>query len=223
VIFLHPVCKKLQIGLVKIALCVPLAMNAALGWGASVCPPWPSVNEDGLGPFDYRDPKRADLLYNNVERNHFNSNVQTLRGGQTAAIGADLHFVLHRFPNHPKALETMMRLSERERRERPRGALHDVECYLYRATVFSPYDATAKTLYGIYLLKKKKSDEALVQLNEANALNSEDVNVHYNLGLLHLQQKNYEKAALHAKKAYALGLPLPGLRERLRQAGAWTD
>jgi Flp pilus assembly protein TadD len=181
------------------------------------------VNEDGLGPYDYRDPKHTDLLRNNVEVNHFNSNVRTLRGGQTAHIGADLHFVLHRFPNHPRALETMIRLSQRERRDQPRGALHTVECYLYRAAVFAPDDAAPRTLYGIYLFRKKKNDEALEWFNEAYELSPEDVNVNYNLAILYLQRKDNEKAAVHAKKAYELGSPPPGLKEKLRQAGAWKD
>jgi Flp pilus assembly protein TadD len=181
------------------------------------------VNEDGIGPFDYRDPKYRDFLRNNVEVNHFNSNVQTLRSGMSAYIGAELHFVLHRFPNHPKALETMIRLSERERRDPPKGASHRVECYLYGATVFAPDDPAPRTIYGIYFFRKKNNDEAFEWFSQAHELSPEDVNVNYNLGILYLQRKENEKAAVHAKKAYELGSPPPGLREKLRQAGAWRE
>ena len=35
--------------------------------------------------------------------------------------------------------------------------------------------------------------------------------------------KEYDKAIEHAKAAYALGHPLPGLRDRLKRAGKWVD
>lgn len=217
--YLHP--KHLQNPLTKLALCAALTMTTALAWGAGACLPWPSVNADGMGPYDYRDPARQDLLHNNVEVHHFNADVEMARKGMSAYIGAELHFVLHRFPNHPRALAAMIRLSDRERTDRPKGASETVECYLYRATLFSPDDGIAKFVYGTYLFKKQRLEEALKELNDANTLNPENANINYNLGLLYLQRKDYEKATLHAKKAYALGFSLPGLREKLRQAGVW--
>jgi hypothetical protein len=46
-------------------------------------------------------------------------------------------------------------------------------------------------------------------------------NTHYNLGLAYLAQKQYQKANLHAQKAYQADFPYPALRDKLRQAGAW--
>ena len=39
----------------------------------------------------------------------------------------------------------------------------------------------------------------------------------------HLKKKEYEKASAHAQKAYALGFPLPGLKNKLKAAGKWRE
>lgn len=186
------------------------------------CLPWPAVNGDGIGPFDYTSHRAKKQWLTNIEGNHFNRDVRTLRKGQSSVyVGNDLHFVLHRFPNHHPALDAMMRLGAKERKERPPGTPETVECYLYRATVFAPEDAIAKTLYGIYLLKLDKRKKALEQLTKAHELSPDERNIHYNLGLLHFREKNYEKAKVHAKRAYELGFPLEGLKKQLQSVGAW--
>jgi len=38
---------------------------------------------------------------------------------------------------------------------------------------------------------------------------------------LHLKKKDYELAIIYAKKAYELGFPLPGLRNKLMKIGKW--
>jgi tetratricopeptide (TPR) repeat protein len=187
------------------------------------CLPWPAVNGDGIGPFSYADHKARARYLANVELHHFNQDVRTLRKGQSSAYpGNDLHFVLHRFPNHHPALDAMIRLAAKERKERPAGTPETVECYLYRATVFAPADAVAKGLYGVYLLKLGKRKAALEELTTANELRPDNGNVHYNLGLLYFDEKNYDKAKEHAKRAYELGFPLEGLKKKLQSVGAWN-
>ncbi len=51
----------------------------------------------------------------------------------------------------------------------------------------------------------------------------DDANVHYNLGLAYVDLKQYDKALLSAHKAYQLGFPLMGLKNRLQRAGAWRE
>jgi TPR repeat protein len=51
----------------------------------------------------------------------------------------------------------------------------------------------------------------------------DNATAHYNLGLLYFDKKNYSKAKVHAEKAYALNFPLPGLRNRLKKVGKWSD
>jgi hypothetical protein len=47
--------------------------------------------------------------------------------------------------------------------------------------------------------------------------------LHYNLGLLYVDQMQYDLAREQAKQAYELGYPLNGLRARLERAGRWTS
>ena len=204
-----------------IVVCAFSMIAASAAISRQPCPPWPAVNGDGIGPFDYNNPNNATWL-RNVDGNHFNHDVRTLRKGQSSAfVGADLHFILHRFPNHHRALDAMMRLSDKEKKARPAGASETLECYLYRAAVFAPEDPIPVTIYGIHLLKLGKRKEALEQLTAAEKLKPDDRNVHYNLGLLYFDEKNYAKSREHAKRAYELGFPLGGLRSKLQSVGAW--
>ena len=59
-------------------------------------------------------------------------------------------------------------------------------------------------------------------LKTAIELEPDNATINYNLGLLYLKAKDYDKAAEYADKAYALGFPLPGLRNQLA-AGAQRD
>lgn len=197
-----------------LALAVPNAFSQP-------CGPAPAVNSDGIGPYNYTDPAWRDLLKNNVERNHFNQDVETLRRGISGPLGGEIDYVLNKFPNHHRALHAMMRLGEKERTARPRGARASVECYLYRAVTFAPEDAVSKLLYGIHLQKLGRREAALEQLTTANERRPDDPNIHYNLGLLYFDAKNYAKAGEHAKRAYALGFPLEGLKNKLKSVGAW--
>jgi tetratricopeptide (TPR) repeat protein len=61
------------------------------------------------------------------------------------------------------------------------------------------------------------------RFKEANGLLGDDLNVHYNLGLAYFELKDYDQALEHAKRAYALGHPLPGLRDKLKRAGKWES
>jgi tetratricopeptide (TPR) repeat protein len=68
-----------------------------------------------------------------------------------------------------------------------------------------------------------KTQDAVQKLEKAAELNSENGNVHYNLGLAYFTLKDYEKSLAHAQRAYALGFPLPGLRNKLEKAGKWQS
>ena len=76
---------------------------------------------------------------------------------------------------------------------------------------------------GLYFTKLGRREEALENLALAAQFSDGNSNLHYNLGLAYLDLKLPDDALLHAKKAYDAGFPLPGLRNRLREAGAWRD
>jgi len=174
------------------------------------------------GLYDYADPViRRDTLPV-VERAHFTSNVQNLISGNTGTIADDIDYVLRSFPNHYPALVAMSKLSLKEKTTRPHGADFTIECYFDRAIRFKPGDGIVRMIYGNYLLKLGgRSDDVIEQYHEAVRLEPENANINYNIGLLYLKKKDYELAIVHAKKAYELGFPLPGLRNKLTKSGKW--
>ncbi len=183
--------------------------------------------EQSFGPYDYRrigEPSIKEAL-RLIEDAHFTPKVERLIAGQSGqtTIGADIDWTLHAFPNHHRALWSMARLTLREKRDLVRGAKWTIECYFERATRFQPDDPVPYSLFGLYLAKAGKRDAAATEFEKAAERAAGDANVHYNLGLGYLDLNHFDKAREHARLAYDAGFPLPGLRERLRAAGAWTD
>jgi tetratricopeptide (TPR) repeat protein len=170
---------------------------------------------------DYNSTSADDLRkLRQIDTTHFTAEVQNLqRGATTAYVGSELEFLLDIFPNHHRALETLIRLSFKERTDRPKGTKHTVDCYFQRGIEIAPDDGMVHVLYGVYLSRAGKKDDALKQLLAAEKTRPNDGNVHYNLGLIYFEKKDYEKAADHARKAYSLGFSLPGLREKLAGVG----
>jgi tetratricopeptide (TPR) repeat protein len=172
-----------------------------------------------FGPFDYRVAGKDDLYM--VEREHFTENIKNLEQGNSDFLGGDISYTLRVFPNHYPALQAMAKLSLREKTTKPQGANFPVECYFERAIRWSPDDGTVRMLYANYLTKFKRSDDALEQYQVALRLQPKNANLNYNIGLLYLKKKNYEQSVVYAKKAYGLGFPLSGLRNKLKRAGKW--
>ncbi len=188
---------------------------------------WGDVNDfvcgslqNAYGPFDYRSDKSKLPI---VEMVHLTPDVLNLVRGKTGAIGGDLDYTLRAFPNHPHALMSMIRLGERSKSQHPAGAHYSVECYLQRAIRFRADDVMVKLIYATYLAKNGKSSAALDQLNAAVDLGEVNANLHYNIGLVYFDLKQFGKALEHAHVAYNLGFPLPGLRDKLKRAGKWQD
>ena len=68
----------------------------------------------------------------------------------------------------------VIKLSEREKTDKPRGMGHTVACWFDRAERFRPDDGTVKMLHGIYLIRKGKAQAAAEKLEEqASALAGE--------------------------------------------------
>lgn len=178
--------------------------------------------KNAYGPFDYRTATAAQLLL--VENAHFTPNVERLiRGESTAYIGGDIDYTLRAFPNNYRALMSMSKLSLRDSRPKPVGARYTVDCYFDRAFRFQPDDAMPRMVAGLHFAKQGRRDEALENFTLAATLSDGNANLHYNLGLGYFGLKEFDKAVFHAKLAYAGGFPLPGLRDKLRQAGLWKD
>ncbi|QID18520.1 hypothetical protein G3580_13305 [Nitrogeniibacter mangrovi] len=171
------------------------------------------------GPFDYRIDKAKLPI---VEQYHFGPDVESLSPNEKNP-GGQLAYTLKAFPNHPRALMTLIRLGEQTGTEKPSHLPYSIKCFVLRAEVFAPDDSMVKLIAGLYYLKHRNAKLAIQRFEEAEKLGSANANLYYNLGLAYLEVGDNEKALENAHKAYAEGFPLPGLRNRLERAGVWRD
>lgn len=175
----------------------------------------------GYGPYDYTNPEHFHGKLPIVEAHHFTAQVAALERGQGGGtVLANIDYTLRAFPNHHRALFSMIRLFTRAPRD---PALDDwrtpPECYLRRAIEFAPDDHALYTLFGIYLHRLDNFDQAEQMYRKSLELDPRSAEAQYNLGLLLADLGHYEEARRHAREAYGLGYPLRGLRERLVEAG----
>ncbi|MES2758013.1 MAG: tetratricopeptide repeat protein [Pseudomonadota bacterium] len=179
--------------------------------------------KNAYGPFDYRT--RAEHVENFylVEMAHFTPEVENGIKGSTGLIGGDLDYTLRAIPNHHRALAALARVAVRTKSLQVPGTKWPVECYFERAMRFQPDDGGAKAEYGNYLYALGKADKAFPLFREAAEMSPDNPTINYNLGLAYFQKKDYDNSLLYAKKAYALGFPLPGLKNKLAAAGKWND
>ena len=177
---------------------------------------------NSFGPFDYNDPGNVQNIAM-VEPHHFPEEVELGIRGATGPLGSDIDYTLRAIPNHPRALATMARVGVRDKVTQLPGAQFPVECYFVRAMEFQPADPAVRATYATYLMALGKLDMARDQLREAVALAPEDPTYNYNLGLVYYKTKQFKEANEYAHKAYALGFPLPGLKQLLVTAGKWQD
>ena len=175
----------------------------------------------GYGPFDYRtDRDKLEI----VEQYHFTPQVEALiRGSSSMHIGADLAYTLNAFPNHHRALMSVMRYGEKLKTPQPEDMQYSVECYFRRALRFRPDDAVARMIYATFLTTKGRPSDALRELGQVEKTAGDNAFTYYNLGLIYVDMKEYEKALTQAHKAMALGFNRTGLRDKLMQAGKWRE
>jgi tetratricopeptide (TPR) repeat protein len=178
---------------------------------------------NAYGPYDFR--RRAEFTQNFylVEMAHFTDDVRNGIKGTTGTVGGDLDYTLRAIPNHHVALNTLVTLALRDRGVQVPGMRYPVECWFNRALRFTPDDAGVYAIYGSYLFSLGKTDKAAELFKQGAALDPDDATINYNLGLVYLKQRDYAQARAHAKKAYAAGFPLPGLKNKLAEAGQWED
>jgi tetratricopeptide (TPR) repeat protein len=176
---------------------------------------------NAYGPFDYRTATKAQKAI--VEANHFTPAVESLKAGITGHIGGELDYTLRAFPNHPRALMAMIRLSQRDRTTRPQGALYPVACYVERAVQFRPDDPNVRQIRGIFLSMLGRHQDAIADFRFAVEQSPNDAGAHYNLGLAYFETKQYDLAVEEAKIARSLGHPLAGLTNKLKSAGKRVD
>lgn len=203
---------------VVLVMCPALLVVPAVAQAATACG---GFRTQGYGPFDYRTRKDKLAM---VEGFHFTPEVEMLiRGKSSADIGEDIDYTLDVFPNHHRALVSMMRLVERTKLPQPPGAHYTMDCYFDRAMRYAPTDEVARLLYANYLVKANRNGEAQVQLDRVEVLAEDNAFTHFNLGLVYLEMKDYDKALIQAHLAQSLGLPKTELMDALKKDGRWRD
>ena len=178
--------------------------------------------ENHYGPYDFRTDKPKLPI---VDRAHFTPAVEALVRGSTASSGPgpDLNYTLTAFPNHHRALISVMNYGEKLKTAQPKDLPLLVECYFVRALRFRPDDTVARLIYATYLVKNKREPDANRQLNLVAAAVSDNAFTFYNVGLIYFDMKNYDKALEFAHKSYSLGFEATDLRDQLKKVGKWTE
>ncbi len=179
--------------------------------------------ENDYGPFDYTNYEHYTQKLPIVEQYHFNHDVEALIKGLSDNIYGDLQYTLWTFPNHHRALVSMSKYEFEvdNARETLLEAQYGVDCYFQRAIAFKPTDGVVRLIYATYLHKKGYFDRAETQYNEALVLNPSSAEVHYNMGLFYVDRNKLGLAVKHGHKAYELGYPLLGLKNKLINKGVW--
>ena len=168
---------------------------------------------ESLGPWDYN--KRATHVHRvRVEKSYFPPSVENLTGiPQQDVLSAAK--TLRIYPNHHRALYTVMRFYRDYPELVDNTELFTMECLFTRSTFFVPNDPMVYMLNGMYYHWKSDFISSKGMYLQAYNLDPENPQVNYNLGLMYYDQGDYENAAKHADIAYSGGYPLQGLRKKL--------
>jgi tetratricopeptide (TPR) repeat protein len=177
--------------------------------------------ENHYGPFDYRTANAQQKSI--VENRHFDTRIENLLPGSTNPWADDISYTLRVFPNHHRALVTMQRIAEREKTDKPASAQYSIACYFDRAIRYRPDDLIVRMLFAEYLIKKSRNDEASQQLEFTVKSAQDNPFTHYNVGLLFLKMKSYDRALAQAHLAMQLGFTRTDLKDGLVAAGKWGE
>jgi tetratricopeptide (TPR) repeat protein len=171
------------------------------------------------GRADYRDrstPQQRWIIDDNMWA-HLNPAKARMREGEySQRVMADINWTLVRFPNHYVALEMLVTYALNG------GKPHQYqvpECYFRWAKEYVPNDAKVLLAEGYYYWHMKDLERAVETYEAVFAIEPDSISAHYNLGLLRIELKDFDKAQKHASIAYGYGYPLPGLRDKLKAAG----
>jgi len=193
-----------------------IALNAVAQTGVNTC----GGLTNHYGPFDYRTSNLE--LRERIEKFHFTPQVESLIKGQSGfKIGPDLNYTLRVFPNHPRALLSLMRYGEKLKSPQPQDVPLPIDCYFERALRFQPDDTTVRMIHATFLSANGRAPEALAELNKVITTAPDNPFTQYNVGLIYLDMKEYDKALVQAHKAIVQGFPQTGLRDKLAAVGKW--
>ncbi len=155
-------------------------------------------------------------LLKNVEKYHLAPGQDKLMHGRYSYAMADARFMLAYFPNNPNALKLAMEIALQ-------WPEHNMEAEPYFEKAIDAYPQHSETylIYGVYLHRLGKIEDAAAKYKKAIEQDSRSAEAYYNLGLALVALDRFDEANVAAHKAYALGHPLPGLKNELKSHDAW--
>jgi tetratricopeptide (TPR) repeat protein len=177
--------------------------------------------ESSINQHDFRTV--PDYYLKLVHSRHFTDDIEQGIRGESGTLGGDLEYTLVHIPNHPRALNTALRLAPRNPRGILEGAKLPIECYFERAVRFYPDDSNAWLMYARFAYAKGRLGQALDMLQKAVEISPDDPAINYNIGLIYAKQKKFDEALPYAQKAYSMEFPLPALKQTLVKAGKWVE
>lgn len=206
-------------------------LNRNIGWpGKTLAGNQCYGDGSGYGPFDYISERSKIII---VEKHHFTNDIEQLvagRSGTQTGLESNLDYTLRAVPNHHRALWAMTRYYLKklatqgspllEKRELTRIGEPPPECYFQRAKAFSPDDGMVSAIFGIYLHKRGRLDDALAEYGQAESKIPNFPELIYNMGLLYLDMDDIVGAQEYAERAENLGYPLTGLQKRISRRQA---
>ena len=149
-----------------------------------------------LGPWDYNQ-RATHVHLERVEGSYFPPHVENLEGDPKAgAMGSAK--TLRIYPNHHRALYTLMRYYRDYPEDVDNSELYTMECMFNRAKFFTPNDPMVYMLNGMHYHWKSDFAGSKIQYMQAYELDPENPQINYNLGLMYYDQGDYETAAKHA-------------------------
>ena len=181
---------------------------------------------ENFGPYDYLQRHTLTAELGIVEQYHFGPQVEQLVAGMRTGLErdvlGDLSYTLKAWPNHHRALNSIIQYQIIKRGNKRNTRFPPAECYLERAIKFSPKDGITRMLYANFLQRTGHKKRAFVQYEQALALKPKNIQIKYNFALLLVDLKKYEQAHEYAFELYSKGFPLPGLKNKLKKTGHWS-
>jgi len=175
----------------------------------------------GAGPFDYRYEHQMLPI---VELRHFTPKVEALLAGESTSRPApDIDYTLNKFPNHHRALISLIKLGQKMKTHHVDGMRYSIECFFDRAVYFRADDTIVRVLYSQYLGGAGRQADAVRQLELAAKRAGDSGFSHFNIGMGFFDLKEYEPALQQAHEAMRLGFTRPELMDRLKSVGKWQD
>jgi len=170
------------------------------------------------GPYDWKDRPNVG----HVEIAHFGPSIEALQDTEWN-LAQNIGYLLHAAPNHPRALDALVRFGEKFKSNKTPHLAYPIGCWFDRAILFRPKDTVVRVMYAQYLVKQGRKDDGLKQLEAANFNAGENGFSHYNIGLMYMKLNEYSLAAASARRARELDFPRTDLMDELIRLNRWTE